>query len=176
MTYNTSKGFTLIELVVVVVLLAILSAVALPKYMNFTEDARTALVQSTAGSFAAGLNLAHAKWEVNGNAEYVNLEGDGDIAIGFTDKGWPSKISRDGKSKLADIADSGVSGHDACSQIIQNVINTTGLTIIAANGNGECTSGDFCARADKNQECVYTYRATNEKIRYRANTGKVIFE
>ena len=47
------KGFTLIELVVVIVILGVLAAVALPRFMNATEDAHSAAVKGTGGALAA---------------------------------------------------------------------------------------------------------------------------
>lgn len=45
------KGFTFIELIVVISILAILSAVALPRYLSLKQDANTAIVENIAASF-----------------------------------------------------------------------------------------------------------------------------
>ena len=45
---HKNKGFTLIELVVVIVILGVLSVLALPKFINVSEDAEKAVFISTA--------------------------------------------------------------------------------------------------------------------------------
>jgi len=57
-------GFTLIELVLVIVILGILSAVALPKFVNLGSDARTAAMKAVEGSMRSTNSIIYAKASV----------------------------------------------------------------------------------------------------------------
>ncbi len=64
--YTANKGFTLIELVIVIVILGILAVVAAPKFLNFSQDAKSAAINGIAGQMRSTITLAKAKAQVSG--------------------------------------------------------------------------------------------------------------
>ncbi|MHB8815396.1 MAG: type II secretion system protein [Steroidobacteraceae bacterium] len=63
MNRSTQRGFTLIELVVVIVILGILAAFAVPKFMGLEGQARIAAVKAVGGSMESADSMAHGMWE-----------------------------------------------------------------------------------------------------------------
>ncbi|ASP46313.1 type II secretion system protein [Cognaticolwellia beringensis] len=60
---NKQSGFTLIELVIVVVILGFLAVTAIPKFLDLTDQAKQANIEGMAGGFATAISLARAQWE-----------------------------------------------------------------------------------------------------------------
>lgn len=58
--YRKEKGFTLVELMVVIIILAILTAIAVPSYMALRNRARVAAAQSEMQNIATALELYNA--------------------------------------------------------------------------------------------------------------------
>jgi MSHA pilin protein MshA len=60
------RGFTLIELVVVIVILGILAAFAVPRFMGLEDKARTATLTSMQGTLLSAASMAYGVWEATG--------------------------------------------------------------------------------------------------------------
>ena len=60
------SGFTLIELVIVVVILGFLAVTAIPKFLDLTDQAKQANIEGMAGGYATGVSLVRAQWEAEG--------------------------------------------------------------------------------------------------------------
>jgi MSHA pilin protein MshA len=61
---SNQRGFTLIELVIIIVILGILAAVAIPKYQDITGEAKEASARAALGSLRSGITIYYANQAV----------------------------------------------------------------------------------------------------------------
>lgn len=93
------SGFTLLELVIVIVVLGILAALAIPRFISLQREARIAVVDSLFNSVRSGSNVIYAKSAAAGLSDLatssVDIDGAGPLGAINTRFGYPQATGAD---------------------------------------------------------------------------------
>lgn len=157
--YNRCRsGFTLVELVVVMVVITVLGAIAIPRIIDMRQDAHKATLTNLIGQFQSGIVLANQACIARGWAGQDNLTIFGSGNVDFNPNCFPS-----------DTSNSNVAAANAarCMRIFQGILTTSYTIATTATANIQAgTSGG---------RCRFTYRldSVTRRFDYTPTTGVV---
>jgi prepilin-type N-terminal cleavage/methylation domain-containing protein len=104
---SNQAGFTFIEIIIVLVILGIIAAIAVPKFLSITEDAKKVASDGTYGAMKSACSMAFAKHRAgqleksaSGDDQYIT---DADSLEYYLDGGFPDGVT--GSSKTVTLQD-----------------------------------------------------------------------
>lgn len=123
-TKATQDGFTIIELIVVILLLGILTATALPRFLDVTDEAHDSVVDAVYGGINTGVTLFRAGYYAQGEpAGNIAISSFGDGTLRTNKDGYPMGTTSDADGVIDELAD--------CVEVYNALLQTGRPSIVA---------------------------------------------
>lgn len=181
-----ASAFTLLELLIVIVVLALLGVAALPRFFDADTEAHEATVKATGSAFATAVQMVHAQWRLAGAVPNLdNVPGFGDGTVDVNAQGWPTDTA--GFNSIP----TGTAGRNRCRRLLETLLlygptvsrnwpATPGLISPATAGGGAPPYDpevDYWASAPVVNRCQYDYQPLpNLGFSYDCATGTVTID
>lgn len=130
------KAFTLVELIFVIVIIGVLSAVAIPQFSKLTDNAKISAELSTASSVQAALEAVHGEWIIS-DCDFT--WGNGQPYSGLNTSGYPSSLG-----DAVHVLNSILKSSETSKWTSSDGITFYGPASDASKGTGHCKNGKPC--------------------------------
>ncbi|WP_345860535.1 type II secretion system protein [Shewanella algae] len=114
------QGFSLIELVIVIVILGLLAATAIPRFLNVTDDAEDASLEGVTGGLATAVSFVRSQWEVDGRRNNSVIL-DGTTVSLDTRFGYPTGTGNTSATSMDDAS---------CQQVFNTVLQSAPKNVL----------------------------------------------
>ncbi len=160
--HPSAQGFTLIELVTVIVILGVVAATAVPRFIDLRSDAHKATVSRTAAAFASAIQLAFLGCVTRDFDSQDNLPEFGNGNVDFNTNCYPSSTNGNNGNVNANRCRQVWDGVLIAAPSISNPVNDPNTDYRSQGGGTTCT---------------FTYRKDPPILRrftYNTATGRVV--
>ncbi|WP_264404307.1 type II secretion system protein [Vibrio owensii] len=161
MKKRNSKGFTLLELIIAIVILGILAVVAAPRFLNLQDDAYEAKMEAIADQFETAVRFTQSQWLVNGGTPEAqqNIDGYGGGELDVNEFGFPLGTDKGNRNGVIGNPYNIGQGNAGCIAVWQALIGNEYSLSNIRNANDQF---DFITRRVQDKDshqsvCYYTY-------------------
>ncbi len=161
MKKRNSKGFTLLELIIAIVILGILAVVAAPRFLNLQDDAYEAKMEAIADQFETAVRFTQSQWLVNGGTPEAqqNIDGYGGEELDVNEFGFPLGTDKGNRNGVIGNPYNIGQGNAGCIAVWQALI---GNEYSLSNNRNANDQFDFITRRVQDKDshqsvCYYTY-------------------
>lgn len=175
MLRNVQSGFTLVEMVITIVVLGIIAAAGIPRFINISTETLRSTIAGTAASFQEAVILMQATVTAKGlSRPSNNVSGFGDGTVDINTAGFPTDTTS------ANPVNNNTVTSAKCVNIWNGILQNPPTITTSAAAYSTAVPQLYRAQATGagiNLLCRYTYRKVASPVRrfdYYVNTGRVI--
>ncbi|WP_133405550.1 prepilin-type N-terminal cleavage/methylation domain-containing protein [Parashewanella tropica] len=173
------SGFTLIELVITIIIIGLISVIAIPKFISFSDEANLATAQYTFKQFEQSAKLFHSKCVASGWLGLAYRGGSGAsnrFEAAIRAAGLHNRPSGSGSCyPESTIRDGNFSNGRDCAYTMRSLLNTDMTITRIESDNANSPETTIVAKAESNQHICTFYYQKGFKERTRSKMPLMIY-